>query len=78
MHEPQELATRQNTGHVLRTHPEGQSLFAEAGHCRILAEQSARVVARAFTNMQERRLGYEELRRRLDPRRTRTSTLVSG
>ncbi len=78
MHEPQELATRQNTGHVLRTHPEGQSLFAEAGHCRILAEQSARVVARAFTNMQERRLGYEELRRRLDPRRTRTIHLGVG
>ena len=72
MHEPQELATRQSIGNVLRTHPEGQSLFGEAAHCRVLAEQSATAVTRAFTSMQERRLGYEELRHRLDPRRART------
>lgn len=78
VHEPQELATRQSIGHVLRTHLEGQSLFGEAGHCRVLAEQSAMAVTQAFTSMQERRLSYEELRRRLDPRRTRTTHFGVG
>jgi hypothetical protein len=63
---------------VLRTHSEGQSLFGEAGHYRVLAEQSATAVARAFTSMQERRLSYEELRHRLDPRRSRTIHLGVG
>jgi hypothetical protein len=72
VNKPQELATRQSIGHLLRTHSEAQSLFGEAGHYRVLAEQSATAVTQAFTSMQERRLSYEELRRRLDPRRTRT------
>jgi len=74
--EPQEPSARQS--HVLRAHPEGQSLFGEASHWRELAEQSATVVTRAFTNMQERRFGYEELRHRLDPRRSRTIHLGVG
>ncbi len=78
MQEPQELATRQTIGHVLRTHLEGQSLFGEAGHCQVLAEQSAMAVTQAFTRMQERRLSYEELRRRLDPRRTRMTHFGVG
>ena len=49
MDDPQELETRQSIGHVLRTHPEGQSLFGEAGHYCVLAEQSAVAVTRAFT-----------------------------
>lgn len=72
MYDPQELAIRQSVGHVLRTHPEGQSLFGEASHYHVLAEESAASVTRAFTGMQEARFGYEELRRRLDPRRART------
>ena len=63
---------------MLRTHSEGQSLFGEAGHYRMLAEQSATAATQAFTSMQERRLSYEELRRRLDPRRTRTIHLGVG
>ena len=72
MQEPQDPATRQIVGHVLRTHPEGQSLLGEAGHRRALAEQSAAVVSQAFDVMQAARLGYEELRHRLDPRYDRT------
>jgi len=78
VHEPQGFATRQSIGHLLRTHPEGQSLFGEAGHRRVLADQSAADVTRAFTSMQECRLGYEELRHRLDPRRSRTIHLDAG
>jgi hypothetical protein len=70
--EPQELLPRQVVGHVLATHPEAQSLLAEAGHCRALADQSAAEVTRTFPVMQVARLGYEELRHRLDPRRRRT------
>ena len=69
---PKDLETRQSIGHVLRTHPEGQSLFGEAGHYKMLAEQSAVAVTRAFTGMQESRLTYDELRHQLDPRRRRT------
>ena len=76
MHEPQDVAPRQLVGHVLGTHPEAQSLFIEAGHWRALAERSAIVTAEAFTVMQAARLGYEELRHRLDPRRTRTVHFV--
>jgi MFS family permease len=72
VYEDQELAMRQMVGHVLATHPEGQSLFNEAGHRRALAEQSATAITQAFTVMQESRLGYEELRHRLDPRSART------
>jgi MFS family permease len=78
VYDPEELTTRQSIGHVLRTHPEGKSLFGEAGHYRVLAEQSAAEVARVFTGMQETRFSCDELRRRLDPRRTRTIHLGVG
>lgn len=64
MHDPEKLATRQSIGQVLRTHPEGQRLFGEADHYRVLVEQSAAEVARAFTGMQESRFSYDERRRR--------------
>jgi MFS family permease len=57
--------------HVLASHPEAQSLLSEAGHCRVLAEQSADEVACRYGVMQAARNGYEELRHRLDPRRAR-------
>jgi hypothetical protein len=72
VHDSREFATRKVSDRLLATHPEAQSLHGEAGHRHALAEQSAALVTRAFTAMQETRLGYEELRRRLDPRRTRT------
>lgn len=72
MCEAQDLADRRTATWVLATHPEGQSLFAEAGHCRALAERSATAAAEAFADMQATRLGYEELRHRQDPRGIRT------
>jgi MFS family permease len=68
-HDP---AARDVVGHVLDTHPEGQSLFAEAGHRRSLAGQSTKVAAEAFARVKAARVGYEALRRRLDPRSGRT------
>jgi MFS family permease len=68
-HDP---AARDVVGHVLDTDPEGPSLLAEAGHRRSLAGQSMRVVAEAFAGVKAARLGYEALRRRLDPRYGRT------
>jgi hypothetical protein len=68
-HDP---AARDVVGQVLDTHPEGQSLLAEAGHRRSLAGQSMRVVSEAFATVKTARLGYEALRRRLDPRYGRT------
>ena len=73
MRDPREFATRRVSDRLLATHPEAQSLHGEAGHCHTLARQSAAMVTQAFTAMQEARLGYEELRRQLDPRRTRTA-----
>jgi hypothetical protein len=70
--EPQELARRQAAGHLLATHPEAQSLLAEASHRHALAEQSSAAAGRAFIVMQAARLGYEERQHRLDPRQTRT------
>jgi hypothetical protein len=72
MHDSREFATRKVSDRLLATHPEAQSLHGEAGHRHALAEQSAALVRQAFTAVQEARLGYEDLRRRLDPRRTRT------
>jgi MFS family permease len=68
-HDP---AARDVVGHVLDTHPEGQSLLAEAGHRRSLASQSMSMAAEAFARVKTARLGYEALRRRLDPRYGRT------
>jgi hypothetical protein len=70
--EPQRPATRKTSDRLLATHPEAQSLYAEAGHWHVLAEQSAAVVRQTYRVMQAARLGYEELRHRLDPRRSRT------
>jgi MFS family permease len=69
--DPSELLFRRMAGHVLATHPEAQSLLSEAGHCRALADQSAAEVSRCHAVMQAARIGYEELRHRLDPRRRR-------
>jgi hypothetical protein len=65
-------AARDVVGHVLDTHPDGQSLLAEAGHRRSLAGQSMRVTAEAFARVKTARLSYEALQRRLDPRYGRT------
>jgi len=56
---------------LLTRHPEAASLQAEACHCRALSMCSAAKVRRAFAAAQAARLGYEQLRRRLDPRRRR-------
>lgn len=72
MQDPSEVLFRRMVGHVLATHPEAQSLLSEAGHRRALAAQSAAEVTRRYGVMQAGRIGYEELRHRLDPRRTRT------
>jgi MFS family permease len=72
VYEFQNPAAREVVAQVLDTHPEGHSLLAEAGHRRILAEQSARDATDAFTMNKAARLGYEVLRHRLDPRNGRT------
>jgi hypothetical protein len=69
--DPSELLLRRVSSQVLATHPEAQSLLSEAGHRRALAEQSTAEVTRRYDVMQAARIGYEELRHRLDPRRAR-------
>jgi hypothetical protein len=69
--DPSEILFRRTAGRVLATHPEAQSLLIEVGHRRVLCEQSAAEVMRRYEVMQAARLGYEELRHRLDPRRRR-------
>lgn len=76
MYELQDPAAREIVAQVLDTHPEGHSLLAEAGHRRILAEQSARHATDAFAITKAARLGYEALRHRLDPRNARTVHVV--
>jgi hypothetical protein len=58
-------------GELLGNHPEAESLLAEAGHRRALAANSAAESGRKFAAAQAARLGYETLRRRLEPRRAR-------
>jgi hypothetical protein len=65
-------------GELLTEHPEAVSLQAEASHCRALACISAAHARQAFEAAQAARLGCEELRHRLDPRRLRTVGLVAG
>ena len=65
-------------GELLTRHPEGASLQAEASHRRALARSSAANVSGMFAVAQAARLGYEELRHRLDPRRLRTLNFVAG
>ena len=65
-------------GELLTGHPEAASLQAEASHRRALARSSAAIVSQAFAVAQAARLGYEELRHRLDPRRLRTVDFGAG
>lgn len=63
---------------LLTDHPEAASLQGEASHCQALARISAANVSQAFVAEQAARLGYEELRHRLDPRRRRTVDFSTG
>ena len=56
-------------GELLARHPEAASLQGEASHRQALAVCSAALVGRLFTEAQAARLGYDELRHRLDSRR---------
>ena len=56
-------------GALLTGHPEAASLQGEASHRQALAVCSAALVGRLFTEAQAARLGYDELRHRLDARR---------
>ena len=56
---------------LLTRHPEAASLQAEACHCQALSICSAARAARQLAAVQAARLGCEQLRRRLDPRRRR-------
>jgi hypothetical protein len=58
-------------GELLKNHAEATSLLAEASHCQALAASSAADSGKKFRAVQVARLGYEELRHRLDPRRGR-------
>ena len=65
-------------GELLTRHPEAASLQAEASHRGALARSSAANVRGTFAVAQAARLGYEELRHRLDPRRLRTVNFAAG
>lgn len=65
-------------GELLTGHPEAASLQAEASHCQALARDSAGHASRTFHAAQAARLGYEELRHRLDPRCVRTVNFGAG
>ncbi len=56
-------------GELLTSHPEAQSLLAEASHCQALAVCSAVITRVKLTTSQSARLAYETLRHRLQPRR---------
>jgi hypothetical protein len=56
-------------GELLTSHPEAESLLAEASHCRALAVCSAAFTRMKFVAAQAARLACEELRHRLEPRR---------
>jgi hypothetical protein len=56
-------------GELLARHPEAASLQGEASHRQALAVCSAALVGQLFTEAQAARLGYDELRHRLDSRR---------
>jgi len=56
---------------LLDEHPEALVLLAEAGHRRALAACSAADAGLMFRAAQAARLGYEELRHRIDPRHQR-------
>lgn len=68
----------QIVGELLGSHPEAESLLAEARHRRALAANSAAESGEKFAAAQASRLGYETLRRLLEPRRTRLIHLDIG
>jgi hypothetical protein len=65
-------------GELLANHPEAASLLAEASHRRALAVCSAAVVRLKFNAAQAARLAYEELRHRLEPRRSHLVDYLAG
>jgi hypothetical protein len=65
-------------GELLTRHPEAASLQAEASHRRALACDSKLIVSETLAVEQAARLGYEELRHRLDPRRLHTVNFAAG
>ena len=65
-------------GGLLTSHPEAESLLAEASHRRALAVCSAVFTRMKFAAAQATRLAYEELRHRLEPRRRRSLHLGVG
>ena len=65
-------------GELLTGHPEAASLLAEASHRRALARSSAANAGQALAAAQAARLGYTELRHRLDPRLRRTVGFGAG
>jgi hypothetical protein len=65
-------------GSLLNEHPEALVLLAEAGHCRALAACSAADAGFTFRAVQAARLGHEELRHRIDPRRRRPVNFGAG
>jgi len=65
-------------GSLLDEHPEALVLLAEAGHRRALAACSAADAGLMFRAAQAARLGYEELRHRIDPRRQRRVDFGEG
>jgi hypothetical protein len=65
-------------GGLLSTHPEARSLLAEASHRQTLAACSAADTTRKFNAAQAARLAYEELRHRLEPRRSHPLDFGAG
>jgi hypothetical protein len=57
-------------GELLTNHPEAASLLAEASHRVALATCSAARAVRKLNDVQAARLAYEQLRHRLEPRRS--------
>ncbi len=70
--DPRDPAAREVVAQVLDADPEGESLLAEAGHWRTLAQQSATGAAEAGLKEKAARRYYQALRHRLDPRNRRT------
>lgn len=65
-------------GELLTSHPEAESLLAEAGHRQALAAWSTADAGKKFSGAQAARRGYEELWHRLEPRRGRSVPFEVG
>jgi hypothetical protein len=63
---------------LLQSHPEAESMLAEAAHCRALAAASAASCDAKFRIARVARRAYEELRHRLEPRRGRPVHFAAG